>query len=115
VRIALPVLCGLILVVGGEPLLARRINLGDDSRRCLSTLVVPNPKLPNGSACVAHNSCARAVYATFDAYPLHARRAAAPLHAKVSHWLKPGDNEVFGWKDAPTNPAPECSVVETHY
>jgi hypothetical protein len=104
-----------MLVVGGEPALARRINLGDDSRRCLSTSIAASPRIANASACVAHNSCQRTVFATFDAYPLRVRRAETPIHAKVSHWIKPGDNEVFGWKDAETNPAPECSVIETHY
>src|SRR3974390_3006691 len=104
-----------MLAVVGEPALARKINLGDDSRSCLSTSIAANARVANASACVAHNSCARTVFATFDAYPFHARRADAPIHAKVSHWLKPGDNEVFGWKDAGPNPARECSVIETHY
>jgi hypothetical protein len=38
-----------------------------------------------------------------------------PTHAKVSHWVGPGDREVFGWNSADPNPAPECTVVETHY
>lgn len=78
----------LVLVVGGQPALARKINLDDNSRRCLSTSIVPNPRLQNASACVAHNSCSRTVFA--DAYPFHARRAEAPTHAKVSRWLKTG-------------------------
>jgi hypothetical protein len=108
-------LCALVLVVGGQPARARNINLGDDSRNCLSTSIVANRSLQNSSACIAHNSCARTVFATFDAYPLHARHAQTPVHAKVSHWLKPGDNNVFGWNSAEPKPAPECSVVETHY
>jgi hypothetical protein len=108
-------LCGLALVVGGQPVLARNINLGDDSRRCLATSIIANRSLQNTSACVAHNSCARMVFASFDAYPLHAHHARTPIHAKVSHWLKPGDNDVFGWNSAEPKPAPECSVIETHY
>jgi len=108
-------LSGLVLVVGGQPLMARTINLGDDSRRCVSTSIVAREKPHAGSACVARNSCARVVFATFDAYPLRTRHAQAPIRARVSHLLKPGDNDVFGWKGAEATTTPECNVVETHY
>lgn len=108
-------LSGLVLVVVGQPVMARTINLGDDSRRCVSTSIVAREKPIAGSACVARNSCGRAVFATFDAYPLRTRHAQAPIRARVSHLLKPGDNDVFGWKGAEATAAPECSVVETHY
>jgi hypothetical protein len=114
-RVRLFALSGLMLVACGQPALARTINLGDDSRRCVSTSIVVREKPHPGSACVARNSCARLVFAVFDAYPLRARHGHAPIHARVSHWLKPGDNDVFGWRDAEATATPECSVVETHY
>jgi hypothetical protein len=105
------------LFVAGGPALAfgRTINLGDGSRRCLSTSIAPSSKVQNAAACIAHNSCARTIFATFDAYPLHSPRTDASAHVKVSHWLKPGDNEVFGWNSASPSPAPECSILETHF
>jgi hypothetical protein len=108
-------LSGLVLVVAGHIAMARNINLGDDSRGCLSTSIVARHKPRAGSACVAHNSCARMVFATFDVYPLRVRRGHAPIRTKVSHWLRPGDNDAFGWGGAEPTPAPECSVIETHY
>jgi hypothetical protein len=111
--IALPVLAALIAGVVPSP--ARTIHFPDDSRRCLSTSIAPNGKVDNASACIAHNSCSRAIFATFDAYPFHARRNQAPMHAKVSHWVGPGDREVFGWNDANLKAAPECVIIETHY
>jgi hypothetical protein len=108
-------LSALVLVVAGQPAMARKINLGDDSRTCLSTSIVARDKPRAGSVCVARNSCARTVFATFTAYPLQTRHGQAPIRAKVSHWLKPGDNDVFGWAGAEPAPAPECSVIETHY
>jgi hypothetical protein len=107
-------LTGLMVTAGAEPVLARTINIAKDSRGCLSTSIAPSNKLQNALACVAHNSCSRTIYATFDAYPFHARRTEAPMHAKVSHWIKPGDSEVFGWNSANPIPAPECSVLESH-
>jgi hypothetical protein len=94
---------------------ARTIHFPDDSRRCLSTSIAPNGKIDNASACIAHNSCSRTVFATFDAYPFRARRNHNPAHARVSHWVGPGDREVFGWNSANLKPAPECVIVETHY
>jgi hypothetical protein len=35
-------LSGLVLVVGGQPAMTRTINLGDDSRRCLSSAIIAN-------------------------------------------------------------------------
>ena len=106
---------GLVLVACGQLAVARTINLGDDSRRCVSTSIVAREGPQAPSACVARNSCARTVFASFDAYPLRSRHGHAPIRARVSHWLKPGDTSVFGWKGAEATAAPECSVVETHY
>jgi hypothetical protein len=114
-RVKLVALSGLMLAAGGQLAMARTINLGDDSRGCISTSIVVREKPHAGSVCVARNSCARLVFAAFDAYPLRARHGHGPIHARVSHWLKPGDNDVFGWKGADATAAPECSVVETHY
>lgn len=94
---------------------ARTIHFPDDSRRCLSTSIAPHGKIDNASACIAHNSCSRTVFATFDAFPFRARHNHIASHARVSHWVGPGDREVFGWNSAEPNPAPECTVVETHY
>jgi len=107
-------LSGLMLVLGAQAAGARTINLGDDSRGCVSTSIVGREKPQAGSACVARNSCARVVFASFDAYPLRTRHGQAPIRASISHWLKPGDNDVFGWRGAEAA-APECSVIETHY
>jgi hypothetical protein len=108
-------LSALLLVVAGQAAIARTINLGDNSRTCLSTSIVARDRLRAGSACVAHNSCARMVFATFDVYPLRVRHGHAPVRTKVSHWLKPGDNDAFGWTGANPTPAPECGVIDTHY
>src|SRR5215813_12376834 len=62
-----------------------------------------------------HPALAREILATFDAYPFHPPRAEAPIRARVSHWVRPGDNVVFGWNSAEPKPAPECSVLESHY
>jgi hypothetical protein len=94
---------------------ARTIHFPDDSRRCLSTSIAPNGKIDDALACIAHNSCSRSIFATFDAYPFRARHNHVPAHAKVSHWIGPGDREVFGWNGANLKPAPECVIVETHY
>jgi hypothetical protein len=111
--VALPVLSAVI--AGVFPSSARTIRFPDDSRRCVSTSLVPNNKVDSASACIAHNTCSRAIFATFDAYPFHVRRNRVPIHAKVSHWVGPGDREVFGWNGVNLKPAPECVVVETHY
>ena len=103
------------IVVDTVPSAARTIRFPDDSRRCLSTSIAPNAKIENALACIAHNSCSRSIFATFDAYPFRARHNHTPAHAKVSHWIGPGDREVFGWNDANQKPAPECTIVETHY
>jgi hypothetical protein len=110
-----PLIAAFLIVAGVAPGFGRTINLGDRSRHCLSTSIVPSSKARNAAACVARNSCDRAVFATFDAYPLHSRRSGASVHVKVSHWLKPGDNEVFGWDSANPAPAPECNILETHF
>jgi hypothetical protein len=102
-------------MIGTVPSSARTIHFPDDSRRCLSTSIAPNGKIDNASACIAHNSCTRTVFATFDAYPFRARHNHVATHAKVSHWVGPGDREVFGWNGANLKPAPECVIVETHY
>lgn len=116
-----PVLCAgllvlseLVITAAAHPAFARKITIADDSRRCISTSIGSHPKLSNASACMAHNSCSRIIFATFDAYPFHARRGDAPAHAKVSHWLEPGDNEVFGWNSA-EHTGPECRVLDSHY
>jgi hypothetical protein len=103
------------IMIGRVPSPARTIHFPDDSRRCLSTSIAPNGKIDNASACIAHNSCSRTVFATFDAYPFRARHNHMPAHARVSHWVGPGDREVFGWNGASLKPAPECVIVETHY
>ena len=108
------VLAGAVMTSGPDPASARTINMGDRSRTCLSTSIAPR-NVGQSAACIAHNSCERTVFATFDAYPLHSRRTDAPVHAKVSHWLKPGDNEVFGWNSADPKPAPECHILDTHF
>ena len=92
---------------------SRKINFADDSRSCLSISIAANHKVQNSTACIAHNSCTRAIFATFDAYPFRPPRAEAPIRAKVSHWVRPGDNVVFGWNSAESKP--ECSVLESHY
>ena len=111
--VALPVLSALIADV--VPSSARTIRFPDDSRRCLSTSIGPNGKIDNASACIAHNSCSRTIFATFEAYPFRARHNQVPTHARVSHWIGPGDREVFGWNGANLKPAPECAIIETHY
>jgi hypothetical protein len=103
------------LAVAGGPAFARKVGIADDSRRCISTSIGPHHKLANASACIAHNSCSRTIFASFDAYPFHARQGAAPAHAKVTHWLEPGDNEVFGWNSSTPLPQPECKVLDSHY
>jgi len=112
--VKLLVLVGALMTSGPDRVSARTINMGDRSRACLSTSIAPR-NVDQSSACIAHNSCERTVFATFDAYPLHSRRTDAPVHVKVSHWLKPGDSEVFGWNSADPKPAPECRVLETHF
>lgn len=107
-------LTGLMMTAGAGPVLARTINLSKDSLRCLTTSIAPSNKLQNALACVAHNACGRTIFATFDAYPFHARRTDAATHAKVSHWIKPGDSEVFGWNSTNPTQAAECSVLESH-
>ena len=108
------VLTGALMTSGSDRAAARTINMGDRSRACLSTSIAPR-NVGQSAACIAHNSCERTVFATFDAYPLHSRRTDTPVHVKVSHWLRPGDNEVFGWNSADPKPAPECRVLETHF
>jgi len=109
-------LCGSSAIIAAVvPLSARTIHFPDDSRRCLSTSIAPNGKIDNASACIAHNSCSRTVFATFDAYPFRVRHNHVPTHVKISHWMGPGDREVFGWNSADPNTAPECTVVDTHY
>lgn len=109
-------LCGSSAIIAAVvPLSARTIHFPDDSRRCLSTSIAPNGKIDNASACIAHNSCSRTVFATFDAYPFRVRHNHIPTHVKISHWVGPGDREVFGWNGKNLNPVPECAVVETHY
>ncbi len=103
------------VIVGITAASARTIHFPDDSRRCLATSIAPNGNIDNAAACIAHNSCSRAIFATVDAYPFWARRNQAPIHVKVSHWVGPGDREVFGWNTANPNPTPKCIVVETHY
>jgi hypothetical protein len=77
--------------------------------------VAPSNRVQNASVCIAHNSCGCTILATFDAYPFYARRTDAPIHAKVSHSVRAGDSEVFGWNSANPIPAPACSVLEAHY
>jgi hypothetical protein len=114
-RMGLVALTGTIVAVVVEPVLARTIDLSKAPRRCLSTSIAPSNRSQNASACIAHNSCHRTIFATFDAYPFHARKTDAPVHAKVSHWVSPGDSEVFGWNSLNPTPLPECRVLETHY
>lgn len=102
-------------IAGVVPSSARTIHFPDDSRRCLSTSIAPHGKVDNASTCLAHNSCTRAIFATFDAYPFYARRNQVPIHVQVSHWVGPGDREVFGWNSANPDPTPKCIVLETHY
>jgi hypothetical protein len=108
-------LSALVLLAAGHPAFARRITIADDSRQCISTSIGPHHKLANASACIAHNSCRRTIFASFDAYPFHARHGEAPTHAKVTHWLEPGDNEVFGWNSAAPATRLECKVLDSHY
>jgi hypothetical protein len=108
-------LTGLLTMGSAEFVFARTIDISKETRRCLSTSIAPSSKHQNALACVAHNACSRTIVATFDAYPFHARRTDAPMHAKVSHWIRPGDSEVFGWNSTNPLPAPECSVLESHY
>jgi hypothetical protein len=103
------------IIAAVVPSSARTIHFPDDSRRCLSTSIAPSSKVDNATACIAHNACSRTVFVTVSAYPFRARRNQMPTHARVSHWVGPGDREVFGWNSAAPNPAPECTVVETHY
>jgi hypothetical protein len=96
VSTGLLILSGLVIIVGNHRALARKINFADDSRSCLSISIAANHKVQNSTACIAHISCTRAIFATFDAYPVRPPRADAPIRAKVSHWVRPGDNVVFG-------------------
>jgi hypothetical protein len=114
-RIGLPVVAGSAMAAIVEPAPARTIDISKGTRHCVSTSIAPSNRLQNAAACIAHNSCGRTIYASFDAYPLHSRKTEVPIHARVSHWIKPGDSEVFGWNSANPTPAPECRVLETHY
>src|ERR1700759_5182333 len=118
IRLLRPVsiaLAALVATAGTGPAQARTINLSKHSRGCLSTSIAPSEKIRGTTACIAHNSCSRKVFATFDAYPFHARKTETPVHARVSHWVGAGDSEVFGWTTANPTPAPECRVLETHF
>jgi hypothetical protein len=105
----------LAFTCGCETALARRIAVTGDARACVSSSVVLNYELKGASICLLHNACERTIFATIDAYPFYARRSEPPVHAKVSHWLKPGDNQVFGWNGVSPTPKPECNVVDSHY
>ena len=107
----------LVLAVtsGCETALARRIAVTGDARACVSSSVVLNDELKGNFICLLHNACERTIFVTVDAYPFYARRAEPPVRAKVSHWLKPGDNQVFGWNGVSPTPSPECTVVDSHY
>jgi hypothetical protein len=109
------ILLALAFTSSWETALARRIAVTGDARACVSSLVIPSYELKGNSTCLVHNACERTIFATVDAYPFYARRSEPPVHAKVSHWLKPGDNQVFGWNGVSPTPKPECTLVDSHY
>lgn len=114
-REVLLVLSGLTMAATAQSALARTIDISRGPRHCLTTSIVPSNRLKDASTCIAHNSCNRTVFATFDAYPFRARKKDAAVHAKVSHWVSPGDSEVFGWNSTSAAPTPECRVLEMHH